>query len=184
MLLLHCLRKLAQLPIEIEHLQATGVGRTISRLKNIEGLVGKKATILVKKWKTMVRSLSPPDENYSSSQHNNNIDHGGIKLIIIYMKDARVIINFIIQDLENAKGVPYKLLRPVLLKANAKQLIHLEIINPYLLKHTNEIWRLLCQKEFKNVGRQEIETWRDVYLVSEFILFIIMTINLSIIFIL
>lgn len=69
--------------------------------------------------------------------------------------------------LEYTGGVPYELLRPVLERANPHQLYSLENHNPYLLEDTDELWKVLCQKEFRKGVREEMETWRDLYLVSD-----------------
>ncbi len=62
--------------------------------------------------------------------------------------------------------MPYDLLKPVLERATAAQLNALEHYNPYLIDDTDELWRQLCQKECKTAVREEMETWRDMYLVS------------------
>nr|SVE85712.1 EOG090X0BTZ [Daphnia pulicaria] len=61
-------------------------------------------------------------------------------------------------------GVPYELIRPVLERANSHQLYLLEHHNPYLLEDTDELWKVLCQKEYRKAVREEMETWRDLYL--------------------
>lgn len=89
--------------------------------------------------------------NYSTTSLQDNVEGK------IYGRYIRYCVAFITS--RNIKGVPYKLLRLKLLKANAKQLIHLETINPYLLKNTNELCSRLsfARKKFKNDGsRQEI----------------------------
>nr|CAG4645059.1 EOG090X0BTZ [Leptodora kindtii] len=69
-----------------------------------------------------------------------------------------------IEALEYTGGVPYDLLRPVLERASAQQLYSLEHFNPYLLDDTDELWRILCQKECRKGSREEMESWRDMYL--------------------
>nr|CAG4648181.1 EOG090X0BTZ [Moina brachiata]SVE93216.1 EOG090X0BTZ [Moina brachiata] len=69
-----------------------------------------------------------------------------------------------IDALEFTGGVPYELLRPVLERASARQLFELENHNPYLLEDTDELWKVLCQKKFRTAVREEMETWRDLYL--------------------
>lgn len=61
--------------------------------------------------------------------------------------------------------VPYDLIRPVLERATAVQLYQIEDNNVYLLDDTDELWKVLCQKEHKKAVRQELETWRELYLV-------------------
>lgn len=71
--MLHCLNKLTKLPIGVEHLQATGIGRTINGMRKVEGAVGEEARALVNKWKEMVaaedKSDSDAQEDDATSQH-------------------------------------------------------------------------------------------------------------------
>lgn len=69
-----------------------------------------------------------------------------------------------IDALEFTGGVPFDLLRPVLERASSTQLYSLENFNPYLLEDTDQLWKLLCQKEYRKAVREELETWRDLYL--------------------
>lgn len=69
-------------------------------------------------------------------------------------------------------GLSFDLLRPVLERATAQQLYDLENQNPYLLDDTDVLWESLCQREFKKAVREEMETWRELYLVRPpFLLF-------------
>lgn len=77
-----------------------------------------------------------------------------------------MIVVVVFAALEYTGGVPYDLLRPVLERASAQQLYSLEHFNPYLLDDTDELWRILCQKECRKGSREEMESWRDMYLVS------------------
>merc|ERR1712189_2254 len=45
------LHNLSKLPISVKSLKATGIGKTINELKKKEGVVGKKASKLVSRWK-------------------------------------------------------------------------------------------------------------------------------------
>lgn len=36
--------------------------------------------------------------------------------------------------------------------------------NPYLIEDTDELWQLHCAKEFKNKRREELESWREMYM--------------------
>ena len=63
-------------------------------------------------------------------------------------------------------GIPYDIILPVLERANPQQLYKLEHYNPYLLDDTDELWRRHCEKEFKKYPLEEMETWRDKYLVG------------------
>ncbi|EFA12997.1 transcription elongation factor B polypeptide 3 [Tribolium castaneum] len=69
-----------------------------------------------------------------------------------------------IDALEYTGGVPYNVLKPILEKANPNQLYLMEHHNPYLIEDTDELWQLHCQKDFRNKKREELETWREMYL--------------------
>jgi hypothetical protein len=68
--------------------------------------------------------------------------------------------------LEYTGGVPYDLLKPVLQHATPEQLFMLEHHNPYLIDDTGELWQFHCQREFRTKQRQDMETAREMYLVS------------------
>ncbi|KAK9879041.1 hypothetical protein WA026_003847 [Henosepilachna vigintioctopunctata] len=69
-----------------------------------------------------------------------------------------------IDALEYTGGVPYSILKPILEKATANQLYMLEHHNPYLIDDSDELWKLHCQTEFRNKKKEEMETWRDMYM--------------------
>ncbi|KAH8356451.1 hypothetical protein KR200_004719 [Drosophila serrata] len=52
--LVHCMNKLFNLPIKFEHLQETGIGKTVNALRKFNGEVGQSAKTLITKWKAMV----------------------------------------------------------------------------------------------------------------------------------
>lgn len=52
--LLHCIDKLYRLPVTVEHLQQTGIGKTVNSLRKYDKEVGVAAKALVAKWKAMV----------------------------------------------------------------------------------------------------------------------------------
>lgn len=54
MQILHCISKLSNLPVTVQHLQETGVGRTVNALRKYDGGIGDAAKALVAKWKAMV----------------------------------------------------------------------------------------------------------------------------------
>lgn len=54
--ILHCISKLSNLPVTVQHLQETGVGRTVNALRKYDGGIGDAAKALVAKWKAMVAS--------------------------------------------------------------------------------------------------------------------------------
>lgn len=66
--------------------------------------------------------------------------------------------------MEYTGGVPYSILKPVLERATPDQLFTLENHNPYLIEDTDELWRLHCGKEFRPKRREEMESWRDMYM--------------------
>lgn len=62
-----------------------------------------------------------------------------------------------------AAPIHFENLHAVLHRANAKQLESLEDRYPFLLEHTGDLWKALCQREFKQASRQEMETWRETH---------------------
>lgn len=68
--------------------------------------------------------------------------------------------------LEYTGGVPYDLLKPVLQHATPEQLFMLEHHNPYLIEDTGDLWQFHCQREFRTKQRQDMETAREMYMVS------------------
>ncbi|CAL7951355.1 unnamed protein product [Xylocopa violacea] len=69
-----------------------------------------------------------------------------------------------IDALEFTGGVPFEIIRPVLERATADQLFMLEHYNPYLVEDTDELWQYHCNREFRNKQREEMETWREMYM--------------------
>lgn len=73
--LLHCLEKLHALQVQVAHLQATGVGRTVNALRKRPGPVGEAARKLVARWKQIVEAhVSSEDEG--GSELTNTKQHG------------------------------------------------------------------------------------------------------------
>ncbi|XP_017046456.1 transcription elongation factor B polypeptide 3 [Drosophila ficusphila] len=68
--LLHCITKLFNLPIKFEHLQETGIGKTVNALRKINGEVGVAAKTLVSKWKAMVAAEEEPSVATPTTSHN------------------------------------------------------------------------------------------------------------------
>ncbi|XP_059610167.1 transcription elongation factor B polypeptide 3 [Phlebotomus argentipes] len=75
--LLHCIEKLYKLPITIEHLQETGIGKTVNNLRKEEGEVKVAARALVAKWKAMVAQaeLDSAANDDRESHRDSNSDH-------------------------------------------------------------------------------------------------------------
>ncbi|XP_053946337.1 transcription elongation factor B polypeptide 3 [Anastrepha ludens] len=85
--LLHCINKLYRLPVKVEHLQQTGVGKTVNSLRKYNGEIGVAAKALVTKWKAMVAAEEEPmdtsncqstdcdDENNANGHGSSDDDH-------------------------------------------------------------------------------------------------------------
>ncbi|XP_032674823.1 transcription elongation factor B polypeptide 3 [Odontomachus brunneus] len=69
-----------------------------------------------------------------------------------------------IDALEFTGGVPYDIIKPVLERATPDQLFTLEHYNPYLIEDTGTLWQFHCNREFRNKERQEMESWREMYM--------------------
>lgn len=61
--LLHCIGKLDRLDIKVQHLQSTGIGKTVNNLRKYNGVVGEEAKMLVNKWKNMVATTATDSES-------------------------------------------------------------------------------------------------------------------------
>lgn len=68
--------------------------------------------------------------------------------------------------MEYTGGIPYSLLKPILEGATPVQLYQFENYNNYIIGETDDLWKFHCQREFRKETREEMETWRDMYLVS------------------
>lgn len=68
-----------------------------------------------------------------------------------------------IDSLEYTGGVPFEILKPVLERATPDQLYTFEHFNPYLMEDSDVLWQQHCQRQFRGLKRQEMETWRDMY---------------------
>ena len=71
-----------------------------------------------------------------------------------------------IDALEVTGGVPFYIIKPVLERANPDQLYMLEHHNPYLIEDTDSLWQFHCNREFRTKSREEMESWREMYMVS------------------
>ncbi|XP_067618237.1 transcription elongation factor B polypeptide 3 [Eurosta solidaginis] len=74
--LLHCINKLYRLPVKVEHLQETGVGKTVNSLRKYNGEIGVAAKALVTKWKAMVAAEEEPTEANNCENNDDNDDDG------------------------------------------------------------------------------------------------------------
>lgn len=62
--------------------------------------------------------------------------------------------------------MPYYIIKPVLERATPDQLFILEHHNPYLVEESDALWQFHCNKDFRTKKREEMESWREMYLVS------------------
>ncbi|XP_075976017.1 transcription elongation factor elongin A [Anticarsia gemmatalis] len=67
---LKCIDKLFSLGVTVQHLQETGVGRTVNALRKEPGEVGQAARSLVYKWKMMVASEESDTETEPNETYN------------------------------------------------------------------------------------------------------------------
>lgn len=70
----HCIDKLYKLPVKTQHLQATGIGKTINSLRKSDGEVGEAARALVAKWKQMVEE-EDENEQQNHSKEEAQLSH-------------------------------------------------------------------------------------------------------------
>lgn len=68
--MLHCIERLLKLPVTVQHLQDTGVGRTVNALRKADGEVAAAARSLVAKWKLMVAEEEREEENEAIPANN------------------------------------------------------------------------------------------------------------------
>ncbi|KAJ8944078.1 hypothetical protein NQ318_005988 [Aromia moschata] len=116
------------------------------------------------------RRILTPDEALSQAISNKNIrtkvysgnkSYGKVETLF----DLCVrILQDNIDALEYTGGVPYSILKPVLERATPDQLFNMEHHNPYLIQDTDDLWQLHCQKEFRTKKREELESWREMYM--------------------
>ncbi|XP_011502248.1 PREDICTED: transcription elongation factor B polypeptide 3 [Ceratosolen solmsi marchali] len=81
----------------------------------------------------------------------------------LYEMCIRVLIENI-DALEFTGGVPYYIIKPVLERATPDQLFILEHHNPYLIEDSDPLWKFHCSKDFRTKQREEMETWREMYM--------------------
>ncbi|KAK0096252.1 hypothetical protein PV326_005992 [Microctonus aethiopoides] len=81
----------------------------------------------------------------------------------LYELCIRVLIENI-EALEATGGVPYYIIKPVLERATADQLFMIEHYNPYLIEDTDDMWKFHCNREFRTKQREEMESWREMYM--------------------
>lgn len=69
-----------------------------------------------------------------------------------------------IDAIEYTGGVPFDILRPILERATPTQLFSFEHYNPYLMEDSDVLWQQHCQRRFRGEKRQEMETWREMFI--------------------
>lgn len=86
-------------------------------------------------------------------------------LLVLFSRD-KLSVPFYWTGLGFTGGIPYDILKPVLERATADQLFTLENYNPYLIEDTDPLWEFHCNKEFRKFKREEMDSWRDTYMVK------------------
>jgi len=71
--------------------------------------------------------------------------------------------------LEYTGGVPFSILEPILKHASPDQLYNLEQYNYYLIEDTGGLWEYHCNKEFRNKVPDKNESWRNFYIVINYL---------------
>lgn len=66
--------------------------------------------------------------------------------------------------MEYTGGLPFDILKPILEKASPEQLSALEYYNPYLMDESDILWEPHVRRKFKGQGRQEMESWREMFI--------------------
>jgi len=65
--------------------------------------------------------------------------------------------------IEEVGGLPYEIMKPVLLMASDTTLMRIEDCNPHLMEYTGELWEKLVKKHFFNKKPEEMESPREMY---------------------
>ncbi|NXE89820.1 ELOA1 protein, partial [Menura novaehollandiae] len=84
------------------------------------------------------------------------------KMLTLYEQCIRVLHNNI-DLLQEAGGVPFEILEPVLTRCTPEQLFRIEKCNLTFMKESDHLWKKHCQRDFKNENLLEYESWRDMY---------------------
>jgi len=82
------------------------------------------------------------------------------------LKVRKIWILLFISVIEYTGGVPYYILKPILLKTTADQLATFEHYNPYLMEESDALWEVHVNRRFKGKKREEFESWREMYYVG------------------
>ncbi|XP_056342376.1 elongin-A-like [Oenanthe melanoleuca] len=84
------------------------------------------------------------------------------KMLTLYEQCVRMLHNNI-ELLQEAGGVPFEILEPVLTRCTPEQLFRIEKCNPMFIEETDHLWKKHCQRDFKNESLLEYESWREMY---------------------
>ncbi|NXX27759.1 ELOA1 protein, partial [Nicator chloris] len=84
------------------------------------------------------------------------------RMLTLYEQCVRMLHNNI-ELLQEAGGVPFEILEPVLTRCTPEQLFRIEKCNLMLIKETDHLWKKHCQRDFKNESLLEYESWREMY---------------------
>ncbi|NWW80277.1 ELOA1 protein, partial [Climacteris rufus] len=85
------------------------------------------------------------------------------KMLTLHEQCIRVLHNNI-DLLQEAGGVPFEILEPVLTRCTPEQLFRIEKCNLTFIKESDHLWKKHCQRDFKNESLLEYESWREMYL--------------------
>ncbi|XP_059325058.1 elongin-A-like [Ammospiza nelsoni] len=84
------------------------------------------------------------------------------KMLTLYEQCVRMLHNNI-ELLQEAGGVPFEILEPVLTRCTPEQLFRVEKCNLMFIKETDHLWKKHCQRDFKNESLLQYESWREMY---------------------
>jgi len=70
---MNCITKLSRLPITVQNLQNTGIGRVVNNLRKYDGNIGESAKTLVIQWKNVVKIEET--ENFYRTENNSDEEH-------------------------------------------------------------------------------------------------------------
>ncbi|XP_036235679.1 elongin-A-like [Molothrus aeneus] len=84
------------------------------------------------------------------------------KMLTLHEQCVRMLHNNI-ELLQEAGGVPFEILEPVLARCTPEQLFRVEKCNLMFIKEADHLWKKHCQRAFKNESLLEYESWREMY---------------------
>ncbi|PIK52285.1 putative transcription elongation factor B polypeptide 3-like [Apostichopus japonicus] len=71
-----------------------------------------------------------------------------------------------IEALYDTGGVPFYIMEDILEKCNAQQLLKIEDYNPSYILESDHLWKRHAERTFKGAEQEEMESWRELYLVK------------------